>query len=84
MDRGKVCDVHAVQINFADDRILMSVPGKIHEDAMPARYIEEAAQQTRWILEGSADGEQYAVLEDKSRTDTSLSHDPQIRIWRLK
>ena len=74
MDLGDVCDVRAVQVNFADDKIDIPVPGEIRGTSQ-ARYIEEAEQITRWILEGSEDGERYFVLEDKSGVTTSLPHD---------
>lgn len=74
MDLGDVCDVRAVQVNFADDKIDIPVPGEIRGTSQ-ARYIEEAEQITRWILEGSEDGERYFVLEDKSGATTSLPHD---------
>lgn len=74
MDLGKVYDVHAVQINFADDRIDIPVPGEIHPGVQP-RFIEERDLRTRWILEGSADGERYFIMEDKSAAETDLPHD---------
>lgn len=74
LDLGSVYDVHAIQINFADDVITIPVPGKI-SGGTQARYIEEANQVTRWILEGSEDGMNYFVLEDKSQVITNLPHD---------
>lgn len=74
MDLGDVCDVHAVQVNFADDKIEIPVPGEIRGTSQ-ARYIEEADLITRWILEASEDGENYFVLEDKSQVTTNLPHD---------
>ena len=75
MDLGDVYDVHAVQINFADDKIDVPLPGKMNEELMQPRYIEEADMVTRWVLTGSRDGEEYFVLEDKSEADTNLPHD---------
>ena len=46
MDLGDVCDVHAVQVNFADDKIEIPVPGEIRGTSQ-ARYIEEADLITR-------------------------------------
>ena len=83
MDLGKAYDVRAVQINFADDKIEIPVPGEIR-GTVQARYIEEAKLHTRWILEGSADGESYFVIEDKSDTDTELSHDLIVREEGIK
>lgn len=78
LDLGKVCDVRAVQINFADDRIDIPVPGEIRGTTQ-ARYIDETDYVTRWKLEGSADGVQYTVIEDKSEVQTDLSHDLVVR-----
>ena len=74
MDLGKAMDVHAIQINFADDEIHIPVPGQIRGTTQ-ARYIEEADLVTRYLLEGSVDGEKFFVLEDKTKADTDLSHD---------
>lgn len=78
VDLGEVFDVHAVQINFADDRIDVPCPGEIRPGSQ-ARYIDEAEQQTQWKLEGSVDGESWFVVEDKSAADTDLSHDLVVR-----
>jgi hypothetical protein len=74
MDLGKEYDVRAVQVNFADDKIEIPVPGEIRGTTQ-ARYIEEIDHVTRWILEGSLDGEEYFVVEDKSQVQTNLPHD---------
>ncbi len=78
LDLGKVFDVHAVQVNFADDRIDIPCPGEIRPGTQ-ARYIEEADHTTRWLLEGSTDGTDWFVIEDKRDADTDLSHDLVVR-----
>ncbi|MBQ6240294.1 MAG: family 43 glycosylhydrolase [Firmicutes bacterium] len=78
LDLGKAYDVHAVQINFADDGIDIPCPGKITGGSQ-ARYIEERDLCTQWKLEGSLDGEKWFVIEDKSDAQTDLSHDLLIR-----
>ena len=78
VDLGKVFDVRAVQINFADDGIDSPCPGEIRPGSQ-ARYIEERALFTRWLLEGSEDGEQWFVIEDKRQAQTDLSHDLIVR-----
>lgn len=78
IDLEKVCSVHAVQINFADDSIQIPVPGKIRGTTQ-ARYIEERDLTTRWTLEGSRDGEHYFMIEDKSQAVTDLPHDLIVR-----
>lgn len=75
VDLGEIQDVHAIQINFADDKIGIPVPGEMKL----GRYIEEADTVTRWKLEGSVDGQEYFVIEDKSDVETDLSHDLVVR-----
>lgn len=74
VDLQQSYDVRAIQINFADDKIEIPVPGEI-KGTTQARYIEEATYYTRWKLEGSLDGVNYTVIEDKSNADTDLTHD---------
>jgi hypothetical protein len=75
MDLGKVRDVHAVQINFADDDsdlLNVSIPGKLRGD----RFIDPGENlKTRWILEASCDGEHYTVIADRKDAKTNLPHD---------
>ena len=78
VDLGEVFDVHAVQVNFADDKIDVPCPGEIRPGSQ-ARYIDEAEQLTQWKLEGSVDGESWFVIEDKSDARTDLSHDLVVR-----
>lgn len=78
VDLGKRFKVNAVQINFSDDRIDTPCPGEIRPGSQ-ARYIDEAERITQWKLEGSVDGEKWFVIEDKSDSETDLSHDLIIR-----
>lgn len=83
VDLGCEVDVRAVQINFADDKIQIDIPGKTRGVLQP-RYIEEEKLHTRWILEGSRDGAEWFLLEDKSQADTSLAHDLVVKekgVW---
>jgi len=80
-DLGKACDVRAVQVNFADDALSLPLPegaaliGALHQ----RRWIDERQQFTRWKLEGSLDGREYFVIEDKSQANTDLPHDLVVR-----
>ena len=74
LDLGMSFEIHAVQVNFADDRLDISCPGEIRPGSQ-ARYIEETDLLTQWKLEGSVDGERWFVIEDKSEVQTDLSHD---------
>lgn len=77
LDLQKVCEVHAVQVNFADDHPDVPLPsGKTRVgDLSGMRWIDPVPQKTRWILEGSRDGEHDMVLADRSKSETDLSHD---------
>lgn len=78
IDLGKAYDVRAIQVNFGDDGIDIPVPGVIRGTTQ-ARYIEEAGTVTRYLLEGSADGQNYFIIEDKTEADTDLTHDFLVR-----
>lgn len=79
VDLEKVMDVRAIQINFADDELPIPSPGKIQGNDTQPRYIEERDLHTRWKLEGSLDGKEYFILEDKSEAQTDLPHDFIVR-----
>lgn len=84
MDLGGSCDVRAVQINFADDKIEVPIPGEMKGAQYQQRYIEERQWRTRWILEGSSDGKNYFVIEDKSGAEENLPHDLIVKEEGLK
>lgn len=79
VDLEEAMDVRAVQINFADDALKVEPFGAIREHRTQPRYIEERDLITRWKLEGSLDGNDYFVIEDKSNADTDLPHDFIVR-----
>ena len=78
IDLGRDFDVHAIQINFADDKIDIPCPGQIVGGSQ-ARYIEERDLTTQWKLTGSIDGKDWFVIENKSHAQTDLSHDLILR-----
>ncbi len=77
LDLGEVSNVHAVQINFADDMGLVNLPegASLTGDTGRGRYIEERSLHTRWLLECSEDDVHWQILEDKQNSDTDLPHD---------
>lgn len=80
VDLGKSMDVRAVQINFADEfEIMADSKTEFFFNQKEYRAIDMDKQATRWILEGSEDGNSYSVLKDKSVVDTDLSHD--LIVW---
>lgn len=81
IDLLKICDVHAIQINFADDELCLPLPegAELQGETLDKRYIDQVHQQTRWMLEGSLDGKNYFVIEDKTNATTDLPHDLIVR-----
>ena len=91
IDLGETMDVRAIQINFADDNLKEKKPenaligGGLDFGTPPLkvnimnRYIDMRAHFTRWMLEGSTDGLEFIMIEDKTNADTDLSHDLVVR-----
>lgn len=77
LDLGREFDVRAIQVHFADDfsEGLPKASGKIHDEIVRPRNIDEQKRVTRWRLKGSLDGETYFTIEDRSQADTDLAHD---------
>ncbi|MCF0129825.1 MAG: family 43 glycosylhydrolase, partial [Pseudobutyrivibrio sp.] len=78
LDLGKAMDVRAIQINFADDKLEVLCPGEV-VGTTQARYIDGRDHVTRYTLEGSVDGSEYFMIEDKHDTDTDCPHDFLVR-----
>ncbi len=81
IDLGKTYDVRGIQINFADDNLEVPLPEGVvlQGETQMKRYIDERMHVTRWVLEGSLDGINYFIIEDKSKVKTDLSHDFIVR-----
>lgn len=79
MDLGKEYSCHSIQINLAEE----SIPAQKHSKSECAqefgankRYIDSSKDLvSRYVIEGSTDGENWLVLCDKSNTKNDLSHD---------
>ncbi len=81
MDLERVMDIHAIQINFMDDHIQTGepAPDQVHVGLTEMRYIDTRRKYTRWLLEGSSDGRDYFIIEDKRNAETDLPHDLIVR-----
>ena len=73
LDLESVDDVRAVQLNFCDHDLpgLLGIPYQ-HFSMLPK---EEQKIRHRWLLEGSADGENWQILCDKRNADTNMQND---------
>ncbi|MFV0329674.1 MAG: family 43 glycosylhydrolase [Dysgonomonas sp.] len=78
LDLGKICDVRAIQVNFADVNVpIKKVPRKLVAGEITLkRYIDlDSNLFTRFILEGSVDGINWNTISDKRNAQTNLGHD---------
>lgn len=78
VDLQDVYAVHAIQINFAEVDVPMLQVDKSLRSGMhnSDRYIDSSAELvTRYLLEGSVDGESWFTVEDKREANSDLSHD---------
>lgn len=80
LDLGDVYSVHAIQINFADFEVPKKVLNKKDYGGEAflglSRYIDtDQNLKTRYLLEGSTDGNKWFVMEDKRNADTDFPHD---------
>lgn len=75
LDLGDQMQVHAIQVNFADEGLSYPEIDKelLHQETMGTRYIEVTPSRTQYRLEGSTDGEHWQLLRDADNTD--LAHD---------
>ena len=78
LDLGDVYEIYGVQINFAEVDVPMLQKDKSECSSMAAsnRYIDsDPSLKTRYLLEGSVDGQVWTTLADKRTADSDLSHD---------
>ena len=94
VDLGEPCSVHGIQINFAEEGIpVMQMPPETCglPGAVGGRYVDSGKQlRTRYLLEGSIDGENWTTLVDARTAEDDRSHpyhvlaqDTQLRFVRI-
>ena len=74
-DLGKAYDVRAVQVNFADEKLVVDFPADAYGDDRKTRHIETNEQITNYTLESSMDGVNWTVLERVSRECVNAYHE---------
>lgn len=77
LDFGEIKTVNAVQVNFADQDLVLPKLEKTDYFKLPAGYrkIYVQDQPTKYILEGSADGKHWTTLQDRTDGTTDCCHD---------
>lgn len=67
VDLEKVSDVRAVQVNLADENVIVDFPADSYGDSRKTRHIEIRPQISRYTIEVSTDGENWTLLEETAR-----------------
>ena len=67
VDLGKISDVRAIQVNLADENVLVDFPKESYGDERHTRHIETRPQLSQYTVESSEDGENWSTLENVSR-----------------
>lgn len=67
VDLGKESDIRAIQVNLADENVVVDFPADSYGDDRKTRHIEVEPQISNYHLEVSCDGEAWTLLEDVSR-----------------
>ena len=74
LDLGEAKTVHAVQVNFADHQLSHEEADMV-KNQTGSRKIYVQPRRTRYLLEGSEDGETWAALRDLREAETDYCHD---------
>lgn len=67
VDLEKVSDIRAIQVNLADENLVVSFPEDSYGDDRKTRHIEIEPKISNYILEASLDGQNWTLLENVSR-----------------
>ena len=67
VDLEKISDIRAIQVNLADEDVIVSFPADSYGDERKTRHIEVEPQISNYCLEVSDDGETWKLLEAVSR-----------------
>lgn len=67
VDLEKECDVRAVQVDLADEKLVVEFPAESYGDDRRTRHIETRPQISHYTLEASTDGEHWTILEQVRR-----------------
>lgn len=67
VDLGKDSDVRAVQVNLADEALVVDFPADSYGDDRKTRHIETRPQISHYTVETSLDGKTWTLREDVAR-----------------
>ena len=77
VDLGTICNIGAIQVNFADHEVYAALPvdADLCSNPFEERAIDMSCPVTRWYLEGSTDRISWQILADRRDTATDYPHD---------
>ena len=67
VDLGRDYDVRAIQVNMADEKLVVDFPADSYGDDRKTRHIETRLQISCYTVETSLDGETWTLREDVAR-----------------
>ena len=67
VDLGAESDVRAIQVNMADEKLVVDFPADSYGDDRKTRRIETRPQISHYTVETSLDGENWTLREDVAR-----------------
>ena len=67
VDLGKDSDVRAIQVNMADEKLVVDFPADSYGDDRKTRHIETRPQISHYTVETSLDGKVWTLREDVAR-----------------
>lgn len=67
VDLGRPGDIRAIQVNLADEGVVVDFPADSYGDARKTRHIELEPQLSRYTVEVSGDGDSWRTLERVER-----------------
>lgn len=67
VDLGEPGDIRAIQVNLADERVMVEFPADSYGDARKTRHIELEPQISHYIVEVSNDNNSWRTLEQVAR-----------------
>ena len=67
IDLGRDYDVRAIQVNMADEKLVVDFPADSYGDDRKTRHIETRPQISCYKVETSLDGENWTLREDVAR-----------------
>ena len=67
VDLGKESDIRAIQVNMADEKLVVDFPADSYGDTRKTRHIETRPQISHYTVETSVNGADWTICETVAR-----------------